>query len=492
MKKFVLFCVAITVIFLMAGCADSPTQDSPPSDLPTVEDEIPMTEAETEIIDSGEDSATQDDSPSVTPTAEEIIAGLRPLIDFASDAALLVETIEQVHPIFLMPEMLTAEHKAARDALLALDEDITRQDFEFAARRYLATLQDGHMSGFFVLFGRQASDPLILSPFLSVDWIAHDHRLFLVDENGITTDEEVLKIGGVPTVEILTMVDTYFFSENEVDRQHTHSIFSRYGTLLEKAGSEIMDRQVSLYIQSGDGKTRTHYVPINVNWRGVSALLVSSHDYIIRHEMIGDVFFIDLRTFVEGEHIDEAIASIETAIDDGVRKFIVDLRGNGGGNSMAGVRLLGAMGASTPAYGGIRRWSDLARRQRSHWFPPDYCFEEYDKFEPFPESADNPNDVFVSVLTDSRTYSSATMFGVWVQDGNLGNIIGSPSRNSPSSFGDMLNFTLPSSGITVMVSYTRWLRPDANADQTTLWPDIMVDPDLALDTAIEYLQNLNR
>jgi hypothetical protein len=77
-----------------------------------------------------------------------------------------------------------------------------------------------------------------------------------------------------------------------------------------------------------------------------------------------------------------------------------------------------------------------------------------------------------------------------VQDGGFGNVIGSPSRNAPSPFGDMSSFTLPYSGLVASVSHARFLRPDTTADQSTLWPDIIVDPADALDVAIEYLRNL--
>jgi len=87
------------------------------------------------------------------------------------------------------------------------------------------------------------------------------------------------------------------------------------------------------------------------------------------------------------------------------------------------------------------------------------------------------------------------MMGVWVQDGGFGNIIGSPSSNSPTNFGDWGgSLDLPYSRTYVsFISFTRWLRPDEDADPVTLWPDIMVSPgEDALDAALEFLRNLER
>lgn len=115
----------------------------------------------------------------------------------------------------------------------------------------------------------------------------------------------------------------------------------------------------------------------------------------------------------------------------------------------------------------------------------------YIVYEPTPEISNNPNDVFISVLTNTISYSSATMFGVWIQDGDFGNIIGEPSRNAPSAFGNSTgDIFLPESQIHFSVSTNRWLRPDIEANQGLLVPDIWVDSEDALDVAIDFLNAL--
>jgi len=223
-------------------------------------------------------------------------------------------------------------------------------------------------------------------------------------------------------------------------------------------------------------------------------------DFIIRDEMIGDdIFFIDFRRSVLGDHIDETTARIEQAIENGLRKFIVDLRDNVGGDSRAGQRLLEAMGIRVPSNGVIRSFSPLtidAWRGHGMIYGPFYIFPmlraltlfaDGIKSEPCTHSL-NANNVFVSILTSNRTYSAATMMAYLVQDGGFGNIVGAPTRNAPTSFGDMLFFNLPYTGLQSWVSHARFLRPDANADQSVLWPDIMTDPANALEAAIAYLR----
>jgi hypothetical protein len=82
------------------------------------------------------------------------------------------------------------------------------------------------------------------------------------------------------------------------------------------------------------------------------------------------------------------------------------------------------------------------------------------------------------------------MMALWVRDGGFGNVIGSPSSQAPTAFGNILNFRLPYTGFSGFISYVQFLRPDANADPAILQPDIVVDPAEALEFALEYLQNM--
>jgi len=62
-----------------------------------------------------------------------------------------------------------------------------------------------------------------------------------------------------------------------------------------------------------------------------------------------------------------------------------------------------------------------------------------------------------------------------VQDDHLGKIVGEPTGNAPSSYGDILSFTLPNSGLAYTVSFKRWVRPDPARD-----PAACLEPDVAV------------
>jgi hypothetical protein len=313
--------------------------------------------------------------------------------------------------------------------------------------------------------------------FLDTPFTARDSRLFLAQ----SPDVEVLRIGGVEIKNIFSQIDEHFFAENEIYRIFNYERFAGYESMLRLAGANISSNgAVTLSSSNGNISARLTLRSPNVSHPPQTS-------FIIQYRMINDVFFIDLRSFTDGEHINSAVTAIERAITNGTRKFIVDLRGNQGGSDIVGQKLLGAMGITPiPRFGIFRRISTLALEQRTG-LPSNVQQVEIASIR----TSTNPNNVFVSVLTDVWTYSSATMMATWVLDGKLGNVIGSPSRNAPNCFGDMLRFNLPNSNINTAVSYSLFSRPDTNADPNVLWPDIMVDSSLALDRALQFFVSNN-
>ncbi|MCL2376344.1 MAG: S41 family peptidase [Defluviitaleaceae bacterium] len=405
-----------------------------------------------------------------TEKVEEIaeIIDSQPRHNFSPDAILLVETVEAVHPIFVISGLLPEEYKQRRDEYLAVTaEPLSRRDFILATQRYITLLRDGHM-------GRD----LTASEFLEIEMVVQNGRLFLADR----PHAEVLEIGGVPVNEVFAAIEMHYYLENDAERQRSYAIFSRDRAMLSFAGAYIDRGRVELAIYKNEeaGTLEAGFR------RGYSRDFVGSFldaDFIIRHEVIDDVFYINLRAFVQHPDMPYTLAAIEEAVKSGVWKFIVDVRDNSGGFSDVAEDLLAAMGITPPSDGMYRRTSEMS------WWDVDDGVKYL--YTPPNMEAANPNNVFISVLMNADSFSASTMFGAWVQDGGLGNIIGQPSANAPSAFGAVPPpITLPLSRLNIGISTTRFLRPDINADQNTLWPDIIVPAEDALEVALEFLQSL--
>jgi C-terminal processing protease CtpA/Prc len=100
-----------------------------------------------------------------------------------------------------------------------------------------------------------------------------------------------------------------------------------------------------------------------------------------------------------------------------------------------------------------------------------------------PARPEDPGQVFrgqVFVLISHHTFSSGNWFAVVLQDNRLAQVVGAPTGNAPTSYGDALRFSLPRSGLGFQVSFKQWVRPDPTRDPAeALAPDVLVPTTLA-------------
>jgi len=418
------------------------------------------------------------------------------VFDFSSDAILL-ETVEISHPIFIMEGFLPYNYAYERDAFLELTESnlLTVTEFIWAIRRYVTLLRDAHMA--WLPWGGN---------YINFECIYLDGRFYLLDEYGATA--EIVAIGGVSVAELLHHVNIYFYFENDAARQLYYPQLIRYTGLLRRIGAlEPGNSRVAVTMLYDGNKRDEYYNFAPIPQTGGQ----TSPGYYVSHAMVDDIFVADVRGFmceggmntsiVEGDygpeffielcHIhEEFYYAIETAVENGVRNFIVDVRDNGGGDSHLAYLILQHMGMTRPEAGSITRFTGN-EGLRNNFIGVDLDGLDYIIFDPNTESAKNPNNIGLVVLTNNNTFSASTLFAAWVQDGNLGHVIGEPSTNAPSMFGVVFPLRLPTLNMDIPISNSRVLRPDATADQTTVWPDIIVPSDEALDAAIEFLRNRN-
>ena len=143
----------------------------------------------------------------------------------------------------------------------------------------------------------------------------------------------------------------------------------------------------------------------------------------------------------------------------GIKNVAVDVRGNGGGSSLV--------------INSFFRYLDIDSFRESGWNV---------RYGPFVAKHTQPvtknkriQDLLfygnVFVLTDERSFSSAMMFPLYVQDNGLGKIIGETPANDPGGYGDVVRSYLPNSHIKIFVSKTDFTR--VNPDS----PDRYVEPD---------------
>jgi hypothetical protein len=395
------------------------------------------------------------------PSAQEYEASYR------GDALALIAVVEDTHPAFDLDDVDDGYEQAKQDFIDSITEDTTEDEFVLLIQRYLATLRDAH-----TMVHRVYS-----SDFLDLNTLAVGDELILLDSDDNLTDTRITHIGGVPIETVFETVQEYFVAENDAARESNNSIWSLNREMLELAGCDINDKSANISInQNGEISVE------EVEFRNVY-LGGNTYTKEISSEMIGDIYYIDMNICNDNAKLDMEAKALKKAVKDGVTKVIIDVRDNPGGNSSACVKLIEAMGMRAPRFGAYIKYSALAHKHYKEF--PSKGTETY---KPKKSTAKRNDKINLVVLTNGNTFSSATMMATFVKDGSLGTVIGTPSKNAPSSYGDILYYELPFSGIDVSISFKRFLRPDTETDQRILMPDIVTEHNEdILETAINYL-----
>lgn len=402
-------------------------------------------------------------NPTVTASANGSLTAEQAI----EDADQLVSIIENTHPEFALNDIQEGYSEAKKSFLTAASKQMSYGDFAWLASAYVASLHDGHTS-----IAQTKSNEMLQGSYRMTE-----SGLFAADSRGNITNKKIIAIGDVPISQIIATISRYEVSENEAGRMMNGTMWSTYRPILERAGVDCSKHTVSITEQNGTQISRQE-----VPFQSRSPYSVWSSNDTIDSRRIGDIFYIGLHDCRLGSDVNRTANSLKQAVDSGVTRVIIDVRSNQGGASKVCEQLLDAIGMQPPEYGGYARKSLLAVAQNGDmdaWNT---------SLKPDSSKAQKKLPISLAVLTNEFTFSFATMLAVWTQDGKLGTVIGYPSANSPSSYGDVLSFRLNNSGIEGRVSYKRWLRPDANADQRILHPDILVPiGGDALQMAVNYL-----
>ncbi len=158
-----------------------------------------------------------------------------------------------------------------------------------------------------------------------------------------------------------------------------------------------------------------------------------------------------------------------------IQNVAVDLRGNGGGNSLVGNEFV--------KYLPVDRYNEGGYAWRCG-------FIMFETKQVNLNNDRNKNLTFegnVFVLTDNRSFSAAKDFAMLIQDNQLGKIVGEPPANAVNGYGDVTCFYLPNTGLFVQVSTKKWYRIDSNNPDEYVMPDYPCDSEHCFDKLYEVM-----
>lgn len=391
----------------------------------------------------------------VSVPKEKLLTGA----EIHADAFQMVKLLEDIHPVFIelkdKPKGYSEAYEEAKaEYWKNASKAMTKEDFALLTSKFLNVLNDGHTHVYW------DNDK-----WLCINLNVVNNKLVTEKGYNIPEGAEVLSIGGIPVDKIIKNVDMYIPAENQSAQIVNHSKYTRQPSILKVSGVKLTD-SINV-LMNINGKKVTKAVKLGIPEKTNTQSLSYAEG-----KREGNTYVFTLRSCTLGHDLDKTIDDMKAAVADGVNNVIIDVRNNGGGNSDACQKILEALGMEVPEYGCMVRYSPEAAKQNG--YPVQNGVDTYQS-----QSMGKANSkINLYVLTNRKTFSSATMLAVWTSDGKLGKVIGQPSANSPSSYGDIINFKLDNSGIIGSIAHKKFIRPDASKDSIKeLVPDTIVPDD---------------
>ena len=372
------------------------------------------------------------------------------------DLEYLMKRLRERHPIWLdgSVEKVAAVEAEYENALATMGNEVSGLELYRMASRIAATLHDGHTG---------------------VDWCGGEQERYIDDFTVIWEYGKPLTIDGISCREIIESYKKV--CSYEVDYYAEALFWGRvitYEPYLRLCGVDTSDGVEMTFENEGEIYAHSfRFVPIEqVNGYESSQGEEKWVYYEIDRENSVGIFTLTSCVCNE-EYLDTLEHFFDEIFAADIRNVVVDLRGNGGGNSWVANEFFKYLDVEE-----YRSWNSAVR---FGWYllkNEDISYQNRKKPQVF------SGDLYV--VTDTWTYSAAMDFAMMVADNDLGMIVGKPSGNLPDSYGDLLRFQLPNSKLPMYVSYKKWCR----IDQTKAGQPIMPDVEAASAEALEKVYEL--
>ncbi len=376
------------------------------------------------------------------------------------DVKYVMKMLRSRHPAWLEKDnarvaATEAQYLAEMEAINASGDGVSVLEEWRAVSRILHELGDGHTQVW--------ADPRV--------------SMYIDDFGQLRQYGPPVKINGEPTENVFRRFCALYQYETE---EYARAIFEANvlvsKTYLEWIGVDTDGGVVFTYGAASGELDRAHkFVTLkNVSGRAASG---SEEPWSYRIDADKGVGVFALRSC---DYNSEYRAAVEAFFKQtnaaGCGSVIVDLRGNGGGNSLVAdefIRYLDVDGYyGWPSH--VRIGNMLIKNKKS--------FSRNKRL-----GAGFSGDLYV--LTDTRTYSAAMDFAMLIADNGLGELIGEAPGNLPDSYGDLLLFETPNSKLRFSVSYKRWFRIDETRAGQPIEPDHPCPSGEAMDRAYEIIES---
>jgi hypothetical protein len=390
------------------------------------------------------------------------------------DVAEFFSTLERVHPN-LLAKITAGDYAGLKQRTMAEIEgkadargNIRSADMTYALAYAAACFKDGHTR----VFG----DPLSLRdrqqpPF----WLTANNGVFRIAaaSDPAIQGMELLAVNGAPVLEFLRPALDRCPAETLIARE---AMVSFCYLSADVVGPTPVSYKLKLRDRQGEeiGRTLRTVGPMDYlklapgllrkATTGESGTSVKFLDSGRTAQIIYPSF---IYSDAEKKRVDEIFRQIK---DRRTESLVIDVRGNGGGNSAMGDYLFSYIYA-----GPFRAFSKVRLRDGNNG--PWRDREIGEKRVPRPEAFFSGR---IYLMIDNQCFSSTSEFAAMFRDYAVGKILGYETGGLPVTFGDTFQFRLPYSGIQSHASFKQFWppKPRPGDDAHGVLPDVPLAPEL--------------
>jgi hypothetical protein len=321
----------------------------------------------------------------------------------------------------------------------------------------------------------------------------------LVVNSGLKKNDVITRINGLPVKDLVDRAAQYTTGYPD---QRQRNALKEFGYLYSISGSLAEEFRV----ESGKRSITVSGIRYSI-WENYLRSIFGgtvSCDQLLSYRKISETGYINACSF--GARGKAAFDAYERAADslfllakkDGVKRIVIDVSRNTGGNSALGDFLIKQF------YNGEYLSYRMSWRRSNEYLDLIKSWginnEDYERLKPGEVMHSGPDkpwmqgvkDPFrgkVYIMIGSGTFSSAIMFATIIKDSKLAQLIGEePQEGHPTHFGEMYGTELPNTKLSLRFGVKEWIRPLGKEVGNRLTPDIFIPLNRTVEEVISDLE----
>ncbi len=411
------------------------------------------------------------------------------------DIDAMVNALSQVHPNIFANCSQMDFFSAVNEVKRNINDSISVLDLYKVAAPIVAMIGDGHTNLSFP-YNQVFDTPDLLRMPLFMD-LNGDMSMTCTSslDSIVPRGAKILSINGRDVSEMLEDMMKYVGGESKMVKlmMLDYEFTALFQVLFPAEQYEIK------YSLPGSKKVQTCTLPA-VTWQEIKARCPARRDeytgpYSYTVDEKNNVAVMDFRSLQNPQKMQEFADSMFTELKEkNIGNLIIDVRENGGGNSMVGdvfFRYISPKPFTQLDKTLIRITPFTAKLMNDKSTSPMFTILEHNPdrdIQPLTE-AEGHYDRNIYLLTSYKTFSSASLFAWTFKEYGMGTIVGEEPSGVGVAFGDILRYDLPVSDLLLTISYKRFWQVNADEnDNHGARPDVPVPAPAALDKALNLIK----